>query len=212
MAPRGRRGRGVAQESEAHNVAENDGIARGRRGRPPGRAVQDVNIEVEQITQRVNDMELVVARFQNQHPPIFCGSEGYEKAESCLRAMNNLFELVEYDSARRVRLVVLQLRDIAERWWESTSSILRDAGTIITWDVFCTQFRQEYSPPSYYASRASEINKLVQGNLAVADYAKQKSSFLTYVPHIASNDEQRCRNFWKDWVLICILWFWLAIL
>ncbi|XP_073038114.1 uncharacterized protein [Primulina eburnea] len=195
MAPRGRKGKEVVQESGAQNMDDIDVNARGRRGRPTGEAVQNVNVEVEQITRRVNDMELVVSRFQNLNPPIFDGSEGNEKAESWLRAMNNLFDLVEYDSNRRVKLVVLQLRDNAERWWEATARALRDAGTVITWDVFSTQFRQEYSPPSYYAAKSSAFHKLVQGNLPVVEYARQLSSLLIYVPHIAGNDGAKMEKF-----------------
>ncbi|XP_073050615.1 uncharacterized protein [Primulina eburnea] len=195
MAPRGRKGKEVVQESGAQNMDGIDVNARGRRGRPTGEAVQNVNVEVEQITRRVNDMELLVSRFQNLNPPIFDGSEGNEKAESWLRAMNNLFDLVEYDSNRRVKLVVLQLRDNAERWLEATARALCDAGTVITWVVFSTQFRQEYSPPSYYAAKSSAFHKLVQGNLPVAEYARQLSSLLIYVPHIAGNDGAKMEKF-----------------
>ncbi|XP_073049038.1 uncharacterized protein [Primulina eburnea] len=62
-------------------------------------------------------------------------------------------------------------------------------------DVFSTQFRQEYSPPSYYAAKSSAFHKLVQGNLPVVEYARQLSSLLIYVPHIAGNDGAKMEKF-----------------
>lgn len=183
----------------------NDGVARGMRGRPPGGVVHNVNVEVEHITQRVNDIELVVSRFQNLNPPIFCGSEGNKKLR-VTKAMNNLFGLMEYDSNIIVRLIFVQLMDSAERWWESTTRTLRDADRFITWDALCTIFRHEYSPPSYYAARASKFKKVFQYNLPVAKYAQQLSSLLTYVPHLLDILTQKW-SFWKDGVLIYIPWF-----
>lgn len=91
MTSGGRKGKGFAQESGAQNMVDNDGVSRGRCGHPLGGAAQNVNVEIEKITRRVNDLKLVVERFHNLNPPIFCGSEENEKAESWLRAMNNLF-------------------------------------------------------------------------------------------------------------------------
>lgn len=145
MAPRFRGGKGkaVLQESGAQNVPGNDGIPRGRRGRPARNADRDVNVEVDQLANQVNDMELVVTRFQNLHSPSFYRNEGSEKAEAWLRAITNLFNLVNYDSDRRVNLVILQLKETAERWWQNTYGSLIESGRPVTWDVFCSKFRQE---------------------------------------------------------------------
>ncbi|KZV44279.1 hypothetical protein F511_10398 [Dorcoceras hygrometricum] len=88
---------------------------------------------------------------------------------------------------------MLQLRDNAQRWWRGTSHILRDSGDVITWESFCEAFRQEYTPESFYNSRKREFDNLKQGNMRVAEYARQFSALLVYVPHV-SNQERTKRN------------------
>lgn len=155
MAPRirGGKGKSVVQEYEAQNVPGNDGVVRGRCGRPVGNAGLNVNVEVVQLANEVNEMELVVTRFQNLHPPSFYGNEGSEKSEDWLRAITNFFNLMNYVSDRRVKLVILQLKETAERWWENTYGSLLESGRHVTWDVSCLKFRQEYAPPSFSASK-----------------------------------------------------------
>ncbi|XP_075512114.1 uncharacterized protein LOC142547627 [Primulina tabacum] len=169
MAPggRGRKGKEVIQESEAQNIGNTEGIDRGRRGRPRGRANQNVNIEVEveqeppirperqvarnvevdrevqQLTQRMREMELVIAKFQDMRPPKFFGNEGGEKATAWLKSMNYLFNLVEYTPELRLKLAVYQLKDRAQLWWEATEEAIQESGLIISWEVFRTHFIQE---------------------------------------------------------------------
>ncbi|XP_073152037.1 uncharacterized protein [Henckelia pumila] len=197
MAPRlrGGKGKNVVQESSGQNEVGLDGVLRGRRGRPARNVINDIDAEVDQLGNQVDEMELVVARFQRLNPPTFSGDEGSEKAESWLRAMNNLFGLVHYNSERRVTMVVLQLKDTAERWWEAMRTALVEAGKPVTWDVFCSKFRQEYAPPSFVAEKTSEFFNLVQGDLSAAEYARKLSSLFTYVPHIASKDGAKLEKF-----------------
>ncbi|KZV37895.1 putative leucine-rich repeat receptor-like protein kinase [Dorcoceras hygrometricum] len=69
-------------------------------------------------------MEFVVARFQDMQPPKFFGNEGSERAEGWLKHMEFLFDTVYYDPERRLKMAVLQLRDRAQRWWESVTNVL----------------------------------------------------------------------------------------
>ncbi|KZV28251.1 hypothetical protein F511_02121 [Dorcoceras hygrometricum] len=70
---------------------------------------------------------------------------------------------------------------------------MRESGTLISWERFCAVLRQEYTPESYYNNREREFDNLKQGNLRVAEYARQFSSLLSYVPHVA-NQERTKRN------------------
>ncbi|XP_073137097.1 uncharacterized protein [Henckelia pumila] len=197
MAPRlrGGKGKNVFQESGSQNEVGLDGVLRGRRGHPARNVINDIDAEVDQLGNQVDEMELVVVRFQRLNPPTFSGDEGSEKAESWLRAMNNLFGLVHYNSERRVTMVVLQLKDTAELWWEAMRTALVEAGKPVTWDVFCSKFRQEYAPPSFVVEKKSEFFNLVQGELSAAEYARKLSSLFTYVPHIASKDGAKLEKF-----------------
>ncbi|KZV33889.1 hypothetical protein F511_11099 [Dorcoceras hygrometricum] len=107
--------------------------------------------------------------------------------------MEELFDALEYSQERRLKLAVLQLREHAQRWWKGTSRVMRETGVVISWESFCAAFRQEYTPESFYNNREREFDNLKQGNLRVAEYARQFSSLLSYVPHVA-NQERTNRN------------------
>ncbi|KZV28258.1 hypothetical protein F511_02128 [Dorcoceras hygrometricum] len=70
---------------------------------------------------------------------------------------------------------------------------MRESGALISLESFCAAFRQEYAPKSYYNNREREFDNLNQGNMRVAEYARQFSSLLSYVPHVA-NQEMTKRN------------------
>ncbi|XP_073018003.1 uncharacterized protein [Primulina eburnea] len=218
MAPggRGRKGNEIAQESEAQNVRGLADIIRGRRGRPRGQVAQNVEEEVnqepsrlerpgarqvaieqevEQLTQKVGGMQLIISQFQELRPSKFFGNESGEKAASWLKSINHLFNLLEYSQDIKLKLAIYQLKDRAQLWWEATEEAMKDSGESITWDAFRAHFTQEYAPPSYYAAKEEEFNQLVQGNKSVVEYASQFSALLPYVPHVARNDQAKLSRF-----------------
>ncbi|KZV51515.1 hypothetical protein F511_24124 [Dorcoceras hygrometricum] len=102
------------------------GGRRTRRSEEESRAGSDDDAKVDDVTRQIGGME----------------------AEAWLVQMEELFDTLEYAPEKRLKLAVLQLRDDAQRWWRSTSRMLRDSGTVLTWDVFCEAFRREYTPES----------------------------------------------------------------
>ncbi|KZV52221.1 hypothetical protein F511_07176 [Dorcoceras hygrometricum] len=111
--------------------------------------------------------------------------------------MEELFDTLEYAPEKRLKLAVLQLRDNAQRWWRGTSRILRDSGDVITWESFCEAFRQEYTRDSFYNSREREFDNLRKGSMRVAQYARQFSALLVYVPHVANQERTKRNKFLK---------------
>ncbi|XP_073034915.1 uncharacterized protein [Primulina eburnea] len=189
MAPggRGRKGKEIAQESEAQNVRGLADIIRGRRGRPRGQVAQNIEEEVyqepprperpgarqavieqevEQLTQKVGGMQLIISQFQELRPPKFFGNESGEKAAGWLKSINHLFNLMEYSQYIKLKLAIYQLKDRAQLWWEATEEAMKDSCEIITWDAFRAHFNQEYAPPSYYAAKEEEFNQNDQTKLS----------------------------------------------
>ncbi|KZT76543.1 hypothetical protein F511_46431 [Dorcoceras hygrometricum] len=101
-----------------------------RRSEEESRAGSDDDAQVEDITRQIGGMELVLARFQQTNPPTLADTEGGARAEAWLVQMEELFDTLEYAPEKRLKLAVLQLRDDAQRWWRSTSRMLRDSGTM----------------------------------------------------------------------------------
>ncbi|KZV48836.1 hypothetical protein F511_15485 [Dorcoceras hygrometricum] len=134
MPPRRRgRGRGQFQESEGQNEDWRSIPLRGR-----GRRVED---EVDDLTTRVESMEIVMARFQRMSPQIFNGDESSEDVDSWLRYLTGLFDRVQYDDMLRLSLATFQLRKSAECWWRGASRTLEE--TFVN-DPTINIFRQTY--------------------------------------------------------------------
>ncbi|KZV27039.1 hypothetical protein F511_13387 [Dorcoceras hygrometricum] len=121
-----------------------------QQGIPLRRRARQVEVEVDVVTRHIGEMELVLARFQRMNPSKFTGVEAGMLAEGWLEHMEELLDAVEYSQERRLNLAVLQLREHAQRWWKGTSRVMRETGVLIYWESFCADFRQEYTPESFY--------------------------------------------------------------
>ncbi|KZV18950.1 hypothetical protein F511_03466 [Dorcoceras hygrometricum] len=110
MPPR-RRGRGRGQiPVESEGQTEGDQRSFPRRGRD--RQAED---EVDELAARVNDMELVMARFQRMNPQVFNGDESSADAYSWLQHVTGLFNRVQYDDDLKLSLATVQLRKLGGR-------------------------------------------------------------------------------------------------
>ncbi|XP_073298485.1 uncharacterized protein [Primulina huaijiensis] len=132
-------------------------------------------------------MDELVSHFHSMHPPRFSGLEGAKIAELWISEIEELFDLIEYPSERRLRLAVHQLKDRAKMWWSTTLMTLDAQKIVLSWDIFKLKFKESYCPPSFYSSKASEFHNLKQGDMSVAEYADTFYVILRYAPHVAAS-------------------------
>ncbi|XP_073138128.1 uncharacterized protein [Henckelia pumila] len=170
-------------------MAESGNNASRGRGRGRGRPRIDVNTEVNQATGRLEQLRMdeLVARFHTMRPPRYFGNEGPEKAEIWITEIEDLFDLIEYPSAQRLKLALHQLKDRAKMWWATTLMTLESQKVTPSWDVFKLKFRESYCPPSFYSAKSTEFHNLKQGNMSVQDYADTFYELLKYAPHVAAS-------------------------
>ncbi|KZV50252.1 hypothetical protein F511_20863 [Dorcoceras hygrometricum] len=126
---------------------------------------------------------------------MFNGDESSSDAESWLQHITGLFDRVRYDDEHRLILATSHLRRGAERWWRGASRTLEETGVGITWNSFCTAFRQKYVPKSFVNAREREFVNLVQGTMSLGEYARRFSSLLAYVPHVSGRDRAKRNKF-----------------
>ncbi|KZT75464.1 hypothetical protein F511_47511 [Dorcoceras hygrometricum] len=91
------------------------------RSVPFRRRARQVDDEVDVLAARVEEMELIMARFQCMNPQTFDGEESSSDAESWFQHITGLFDRVRYDDERRLSLATFQLRKNTERWWRGAS-------------------------------------------------------------------------------------------
>ncbi|KZV37505.1 hypothetical protein F511_16082, partial [Dorcoceras hygrometricum] len=83
--------------------------------------------QVENVTIQIDEIELVLARFQRMNHPTFSAAEGGEMAEAWLVQMEELFDTLEYAPEKRLKLAVLQLRQckaLVERYFSYLSGVV----------------------------------------------------------------------------------------
>ncbi|KZV06635.1 hypothetical protein F511_45883 [Dorcoceras hygrometricum] len=120
MPPR-RRGRATRQiptESEGLN----EDMERIVPVRTRARQVDD---EVDMLAAHVDEMELIMVRFQRMNPQTFYGDEISSNVESCLQHITGLFNSVRYYDERTLSLATFQLRKNAEHYGEAFPMISR---------------------------------------------------------------------------------------
>ncbi|KZV20766.1 hypothetical protein F511_04124 [Dorcoceras hygrometricum] len=96
---RGRASRQIPVESGAQNVG--DDVE--KHSIPVRKRARQVDEEVDLLASRVDEMELVIARFRRMNPPTFTGVESSDDAEAWLVHVDGLFERVHYDDVRKLR-------------------------------------------------------------------------------------------------------------
>ncbi|XP_073034917.1 uncharacterized protein [Primulina eburnea] len=172
------------------------------RGRDRGRPRQNIPVAQDQgsATHTQMDitptpMEILLARFQSLHPPMLKGTDNALEYENWLENMDQLFESLEYPDDRRIKLVVHQLLDVAKSWWIMTKKALEGRGTIVTCDIFKSEFYQHLFPTSYRKDRGAEFANLKKENLNVEDYVAKFSNLLRFSPHVASDEEAKADHF-----------------
>ncbi|KZV58466.1 hypothetical protein F511_25718 [Dorcoceras hygrometricum] len=94
---RGRARRQISIESEGQNEEVERSILIRRHAR-------QVDDEVDLLAARVDEMELIMVRFQLMNPQTFNGGESSSNEDSWLQHITRLFDRVRYDDERRLSL------------------------------------------------------------------------------------------------------------
>ena len=105
-------------------------------------------------------MEKLLKRFQSFHPPTLKGTENSVECESWLDDIESMFESLEYTEEKRVKLIGHQLHDVAKHWWITTRRALEQRGTVITWNVFKSEFYLRFFPVSYRKDKGADFANL----------------------------------------------------
>ncbi|XP_073121464.1 uncharacterized protein [Henckelia pumila] len=149
----------------------------------------------DMIDMTATPMETLLKRFQSYYPPTLNGTENAVVCEGWLDDMEMFFDSLDYGDKRRVRLIGNQLHEVAKSWWSTTKKALERRGTVLTWNVFKTEFYQRFFLVSYRKDKGAEFANLKQGNLNIEDYVAKFTTLLRFAPHVADSDEAMADQF-----------------
>ncbi|XP_058765344.1 uncharacterized protein LOC131638813 [Vicia villosa] len=138
-----------------------------------------------------------LGKFQRNNPPIFKGEHEPDKAQAWLKAIENIFQVMNCTDAHRVKFGTHMLEKEAEDWWSNAAQRFEEEGIQITWDLFRDAFLENYFPKYCRGKKEVEFLKLKQGNGTVAEYATKFQELIKYCPHynIMNAERSKCLKF-----------------
>jgi hypothetical protein len=100
-------------------------------------------------------------RFLRNSPPTFKGRYDPDGAQTWVQAMERIFRAMVTSEDQKVRLATHMLAEEAEYWWINAKGRL-EAGGVVTWARFKTEFLRKYFPEDLRTKKAVEFLNLKQ--------------------------------------------------
>ena len=141
----------------------------------------------------VQHMEPVYERFRKQHAPNFEGTTDPFEAEEWLRNVEPILAHMNLNNADRISCVSSLLKKDARIWWDLVQQS-HDAATM-TWTRFVELFHKKYYNSAVLTTRVEEFTNLKQGNLTVAEYARQFERLAKFAAELVPTDYLRVNKF-----------------
>ena len=130
-------------------------------------------------------------------PPAFTGKEDPDAAEEWVRAISEIFEILEVPAERQVSFATYRLQGDAKSWWETTREVryMPEERRTLTWEEFTTVFMDTYFPQYARDRKKQEFLDLRQGSMKVAEYTTRFRHLEKYCPHTYTTDEARAKKY-----------------
>jgi len=134
-------------------------------------------------------------RFMRQHPPTFDGRGESEAAEDWVLKIQEILQAIECPPERQASLAAYVLGGDASNWWRTTSAVVFEGRTEVSWEEFLREFNEQYFPEHVRDGRREEFMALEQGEATLAEYTRRFNALERYCPEICVTPLQRARKF-----------------
>ncbi|XP_017423495.1 uncharacterized protein LOC108332693 [Vigna angularis] len=111
--------------------------------------------------------------FLQHHPAKFNGKCLPDEADQWLRDMERIYNAKRCPDDNRLAFTEYLMTGEASHWWTSMKTILADAQSPVSWEVFKRKFYEEYFPDSVRFAKEVEFLQLVQGGMSVSEYTNK---------------------------------------
>ncbi|XP_073279525.1 uncharacterized protein [Primulina huaijiensis] len=145
--------------------------------------------------QRVQErfVEGAYDKFKKMNPPEFVGSPDPLIAMEWVKAVEAIFDYLNFDDKDRVSCAVFLLTKTARIRWEATKVTINVE--TLKRNEFKDLFYDKYFPSDVKARKVKEFLELKQGTMSMNDYILKFEEGCLFVPFIASNDKDRAEHF-----------------
>src|ERR1051325_5292676 len=134
-----------------------------------------------------------LGKIQRNNPPIFEGEHEPEKAQAWLKAIENIFRVMNYTDVQKVQFGTHMLEKEAEDWWSNTVQRFDEEGVEVSWALFCDAFLENYFPEDFRGKKKVEFLELKQGNGTMAKYVARFQELIKYCPHYNTMNAKRSK-------------------
>lgn len=105
--------------------------------------------------------------------------------------MTNLLDAACIPAVDQVKVVKVQLTDIARTWWLAEKAKLHEPAT---WKKFGDSFFEKFFPKTAKRKIEKEFINLTQGNMIVDEYASEFLRLSRFAPAMVADEEDRANR------------------
>ncbi|XP_038973170.1 uncharacterized protein LOC120105107 [Phoenix dactylifera] len=150
--------------------------------------------QMQLAAQPVQPMESYYERFRRLNPPMFDGGFNPMIAETWIREMEKMYELLQFSEEVKVKLATSMLRGSADYWWTAMKTAYEVDG--MTWKDFKRIFYTKYFSNSVRQIKQNEFLSLSQSEyMTVLDYANRFEELSRFCPQFMEDDMSRANRF-----------------
>ena len=123
-------------------------------------------------------------------PPTFDHANNPIEVDDWLRGIERRLQLVKCTDKEGLNIATLQLRGIANLWWDCFCANHPDP-TNIGWTKFAQAFHEYHLMEGTMEAKAEEFKNLQMGTTSVREYTTKFIQLLRYVPEYTETEKQR---------------------
>jgi hypothetical protein len=127
-------------------------------------------------------------------PPEFAETTDPLEANHWLRVTESKFKLLHCSEFQKTLFVAQQLHGSASAWWATYTATIRDNHQV-SWNEFCTAFRERHISAGIMRRKLWEFLDLQQGTNSVYEYLKKFNYLAQYGTHHVDTDDKKAELF-----------------
>ncbi|XP_073017863.1 uncharacterized protein [Primulina eburnea] len=126
-------------------------------------------------------------------PPEFDGSTDPMVALEWVKAVEEIYDYLQFDDNDRVSCAIFLLTKTKRIWWEATMVSVNVSA--FKWQEFKDLFYDKYFPRDVRSQKVKEFLELIQGNMTMQEYILKFEQGCQFAPYRASNDIEKGEHF-----------------
>ncbi|XP_075515496.1 uncharacterized protein LOC142550146 [Primulina tabacum] len=132
-------------------------------------------------------------RFRKMKPLEFDGSTDPMVALEWVKAVEVIYDYLQFDNKDRVSCAIFLLTKTARIWWDVTKVSVNISA--LKWQEFKDLFYDKYFSRDVQSQKVKEFLELRQGNMSMQEYILKFEEGCQFAPYLASNDIEKGEHF-----------------